>query len=181
MSGIELNKIFGAIILAMLIAMVAGMISRGLVPTGSQGEERVIAFAPPEVAGDAGAAAEVEEAEPAIETLLASADVASGEKIFKKCASCHDVAKGGPNKVGPGLYGIVGNDIAMHDGFAYSDALTGKEGAWTFEALNGFLKKPREWAPGTKMGFAGLRKIEDRADVIVYLRSLADNPVPLPQ
>jgi cytochrome c len=180
MSGIELNKIFGAIILAMLIAMVAGAISRGLVPTGNHGEERVVAFAAPEVEGSGAAEAEVE-AEPAIETLLASADVGSGEKIFKKCAACHTNEKGGANKVGPALWGIVGQDIAAVDGFAYSDALNGKEGAWTYEALSGFLKRPRDWAPGTKMGFAGLKKVDDRADIIVYLRSLSDNPVALPQ
>tara|TARA_R110002110_G_scaffold402169_6_gene619334 strand:- start:2555 stop:3100 length:546 start_codon:yes stop_codon:yes gene_type:complete len=181
MSGIELNKIFGAVILAMLIAMVAGLISRVLVPTGGHGgEDRIVAFAPPEVASTGGDAAQ-EVAEPAIETLLAAADVASGEKIFKKCAACHEPAKGGANKVGPALWGIVGHDIAAVSGFSYSDALNGKEGSWTFESLSAFLKKPREWAPGTKMGFAGLSKIGDRADVIVYLRSLSDDPVPLPQ
>ena len=113
--------------------------------------------------------------------LLASADPAEGEKVFKKCQACHTVDKGGPNKVGPALFGVVGNDIATHDGFAYSDSLQGLPGDWTYDALNHFLWKPKDYADGTKMAFAGLRKPEDRANIIAYLRAQDDSPEPLPE
>jgi len=112
-----------------------------------------------------------EVAEVSIEELLASADIAKGAKVFKKCGACHKL-EAGVNGTGPSLYGIVGKDIATSDGFGYSGALTGLEGDWTAEALNGFLTKPKDYAPGTTMGFAGLKKPADRANVIAYLDSL---------
>ena len=115
--------------------------------------------------------------------LLASADVAAGETVAKKCASCHSFEKGGPNKVGPDLYGIVERPIASHEGFSYSAALTeyGAGKTWTYEELNGFLFKPKAHVKGTAMGFAGLPKVADRANIIGWLRTLADTPAPLPQ
>jgi cytochrome c len=101
--------------------------------------------------------------------------------VAKKCAACHDFEQGGPNKIGPALWGVLGRDIASHEGFAYSDALASKEGAWDYESLNAFVTNPKEWAPGTKMAFAGLSKAEDRANVVLYLRSLSDSPLPLPE
>ncbi len=112
--------------------------------------------------------------------LLAAADPAAGEKAARKCAVCHSFEEGGAAKLGPTLWGVVGRDIAAVDGFAYSDALAAKEGAWDYEKLGAFLASPKEWAPGTKMAFAGIRKDAELADVIAYLRSLADNPEPLP-
>ena len=105
--------------------------------------------------------------------LLASADAENGQKVFRKCQACHKL-EDGANGTGPHLYAIVGRDIAAIDGFAFSSALTDLEGNWTVEALDGFLENPREYAPGTKMGFAGLRKAEDRADVIAYLNSIGN-------
>lgn len=115
--------------------------------------------------------------------LLASADIAAGEKDFRKCAACHTVDQGGANKVGPNLWDIVNRAIASYDGFSYSSALQeyGADKGWDYEALNGFLWKPKTYIRGTSMGFAGLKKVEDRADVIAYLRSLSDNPAPLPE
>lgn len=114
-------------------------------------------------------------------TLLASANPAAGEKIFNKCKACHNADQGGPNKVGPNLWGVVGRPIAHHEGFNYSSALSEKSGeTWTYDHLNTFLTSPKAWAPGTKMTFAGLSKVEDRADVIAYLRTRADTPQPLP-
>jgi cytochrome c len=112
--------------------------------------------------------------------LLAAADPAAGEKAARKCAVCHSFEEGGAAKLGPTLWGVVGRDIAAVDGFAYSDALAAKEGAWDYEKLGAFLASPKEWAPGTKMAFAGIRKDAELADVIAYLRSLAENPEPLP-
>jgi len=112
-------------------------------------------------------------------TLLAAADAGKGEKLFGKCKACHTPEKGGKDKVGPNLWDIVGRAKASGD-FAFSDALKGKGGEWTFQDLDHFLKKPKEFVPGTKMGFAGLKKPDQRADMLVYLRSLSESPKPLP-
>jgi cytochrome c len=112
--------------------------------------------------------------------LLHQADAATGEKITKKCAACHNFNESGPNKIGPHLWGVLGRQIASVSDFSYSNALKSKEGIWDYDRLNAFLSDPKAWAPGTKMTFVGLKKPEDRAAVILYLRSLSDNPEPLP-
>lgn len=131
--------------------------------------------------GDAKAAesAAPEVQESAIE-LLASASTDAGAKVFKKCAGCHSDDKGGANKVGPNLWNVVGADKGHHPDFAYSDALKGLGGKWTYEDLDHFLTSPKAFAKGTKMTFAGLKKASDRAAVILFLRSQNDNPPPLP-
>jgi cytochrome c len=127
--------------------------------------------------GEGGAA----EAEQPIAALLAGADVAKGEAVFKKCTACHTIAKGGPNGTGPNLWGVMGAGIGKHaPGFAYSAALSGKGGNWDWESLNQWLKSPRDFAPGTKMTFAGLGKIEDRANLLAYLNAQTDSPAALP-
>jgi cytochrome c len=114
--------------------------------------------------------------------LLAAADLAAGQKVSRKCAACHTFDEGGANKIGPNLWNLVGRAIASVDGFTYSKSLQEKSGdGWSYENLDGFLGKPKEWAPGTKMSFAGLKKIQDRADLIAYLRSLSGSPAPLPE
>ncbi len=115
-----------------------------------------------------------------ISALMALGDVASGEKIFKKCAACHSIVKGGKNKIGPALYNVVGRQVGAINDYKYSKALIGYKKAWTFEELNGYLIKPAKWIKGTKMAFAGLRKEKDRASVIKYLNQNSDNPLPLP-
>jgi cytochrome c len=111
----------------------------------------------------------------------AAASVENGEKAAKKCAACHSFDPGGANKVGPGLWDVVNRPIASHEGFAYSPALTEKSAdKWDYDHLNNFLTSPKGYAPGTKMSFAGISKEAERADVIAYLRSLAENPAPLP-
>jgi cytochrome c len=112
--------------------------------------------------------------------LLASADVEAGIKTAKKCTACHVFDKGGKNKVGPGLWNIVNADKANVDGFIYSAALAEMDGGWDYQALNAFLYKPKAYVAGTKMNFAGLKKPQDRANIIAYLRSLAEAPVALP-
>ena len=115
-----------------------------------------------------------------ITALMAMGDLATGEKVFKKCAACHSIVKGGKNNIGPALYNVVGRKVGVVSDYKYSKALTeyGKE--WTFEELNGYLIKPAKWIKGTKMAFAGLRKEKDRASVILYLNQNSDNPIPLP-
>ena len=111
---------------------------------------------------------------------MAMGDVALGEKVFKKCAACHSIIKGGKNNIGPALYNVVGRKTGAVIDYKYSKALASFEKEWTFEELNGYLIKPAKWIKGTKMAFAGLRKEKDRASVIKYLNQNSDNPVPLP-
>ncbi|HEX8583450.1 MAG TPA: cytochrome c family protein [Allosphingosinicella sp.] len=121
------------------------------------------------------------EAEQPVTALLAGADAAKGEGVFKKCTACHTVAKGGPNGTGPNLWGILGAPIGKHAaGFAYSPALSGKGGNWEWESMSQWLKSPKDFAPGTKMTFAGLGKVEDRANLLAYLNTQSDSPKPLP-
>ena len=115
-----------------------------------------------------------------IGALLALGDVAHGEKVFKKCAACHLVNKGGENKIGPALYGVIGRKVASVGDYKYSKAMAAYDKFWTFEEMNGYLRKPQSYIKGTKMAFAGLRKEKDRASVILYLNQNSDNPVPLP-
>lgn len=128
-------------------------------------------------------AAPAEEEKPifeAVQPILASATPDAGQKLFGACKACHSVNEGGANKIGPNLWNIVGRDIGAMDGFKYSKAMAGKEGDWTYEALAGFLHKPKSWLPGTKMGYAGMKKPEDVAAMLAYLRSLSGTPKPIP-
>ena len=115
-----------------------------------------------------------------ISSLMAMGDIAHGEKVFKKCAACHSIAKGGKNAIGPALYNVVGRKIGAIEDYKYSKALVAYDKNWTFEELNGFLIKPTKWIKGTKMAYAGLRKEKDRASVIKYLNENSDSPLPLP-
>ena len=115
-----------------------------------------------------------------ISALMAMGDVIAGEKIFKKCAACHSIVKGGKNNIGPALYNVVGRQVGSLVDYKYSKALSAYEKEWTFEELNGYLLKPAKWIKGTKMAFAGLRKEKDRASVIKYLNQNSDSPLPLP-
>ncbi len=116
---------------------------------------------------------------PSIETLLQTADIAAGEKVFGKCAACHTINQGGANGIGPNLWGALGKPHGHVAGFAYSDALKSIPGNWDWEGMNAWLTSPRKYAPGTKMTFAGLGKAEDRANLMVYLNSQGSN-LPLP-
>ena len=115
-----------------------------------------------------------------IAALMLLGDISHGEKVFKKCAACHSIAKGGKNNIGPALYNVVGRKVGIIDDYKYSKAMSGHGKEWTFEELNGYLIKPAKWIKGTKMAFAGLRKEKDRASVIKYLNQNSDNPLPLP-
>jgi len=165
----QMNKIFAAILIAGIVAMVAGIFSEELfhVPKLKQDAFPVAGGAP---ATDA--APVVEAKIDPIEPYLAKADAGKGAQTAKVCTACHSFDKGGPNKVGPLLYGVVGRGRASVDGYAYSDALKAKGGKWDEEELNHFLAGPAKYIPGTKMGFAGLQKESDRADVIKYLETL---------
>jgi cytochrome c len=120
------------------------------------------------------------EAEQPIAAFAAAADPRLGEQVFKKCAACHTVTPGGANGLGPNLHGSMGRAIAGAPGFAFSDALKGHGGTWNWDTMSAWLKSPKSFAPGTKMTFAGLSKVEDRANLIAYLNEQSGTPVPAP-
>lgn len=181
MSSSYFNMVFSAFLGTVFVVMTVVFLSDAFYHTDAPEQEGF----PIEVAESTGGSAPAEEAVlPDIGPLLASADVASGEKVFKKCAACHTVEEGGANKVGPALWNIVNAPSGAVEGFGYSSALTahsGTEGSeWNYENLNKFLLKPKAFIKGTAMGFAGIKKEQDRADIIAYLRTLSNDPAPLP-
>ena len=111
--------------------------------------------------------------------LLASASAADGKKVFKKCAACHSITKGGGNKIGPALWGVLGRQAGLVTNYKYSKAMAAHGKSWSFEEMNGFLIKPKDWIKGTKMAFVGLKKETDRAAVILYMNNNTDSPLPL--
>ncbi len=178
MDSFEWNKIFGGVIAGLLAVLGVSIIS-DMMYARHMPEKPGYEVAGAEEAPAAGAPAA--EAEKPAAFYLASADVAKGEAVFKKCAACHNVDAGGANGTGPALYGVVGRGIASHAGFSYSDALSGMKGKpWDWDAMWAWLKSPKAYAAGNKMSFAGISKPEDRAAVIAYLNSKSASPLPLP-
>ena len=114
-----------------------------------------------------------------IVALLASASIADGEKVFKKCAACHSIAEGGANKIGPALWGVLGRTAGSLPDYKYSKAMAAYGKNWSFEEMNGFLIKPKEWIKGTKMAFAGLKDAKERAAVILYMNENTNSPLSL--
>lgn len=179
MDSFEFNKIAGAVLGTLLLVL--GLKNLSGVVFHNEAPEKpgfMIAAAEADTGG-----AKAADAAPAaaIGTLLASADKAKGEATAKACAACHDFTKGGPNKVGPNLWDVVERPIASEAGFAYSEALKADSGKkWTYDDLNLWIHSPTTYAKGTKMSFSGIKKDQDRANVIAYLASLSDSPKPFP-
>lgn len=181
MDSFEFNKIAGAVLGTALVVFGLNQLA-GIVYGTDKPEKPGYAIEVAE-SGTGGAEAGGGEQPAAVSlgTLLASADAAKGQAAAKACAACHDFSKGGPNKVGPNLWGVVGRPHASIAGFAYSEAMAAKKGEpWSYEALNEFVQNPKGAIPGTKMVFGGLKKDADRANLLAYLATLADQPVPFP-
>jgi cytochrome c len=177
MDSFEVNKILGAVLFTCLVLLALNITAGALFtpePPKKPGYEIAVQEEP------AGAPAAAPAAEEPIEQALANADPKRGQQSAKVCLTCHTFEKGGPNKIGPNLWGAVGRKKGSEAGFAYSDAIKSKGGEWTVDDLNKFLTNPRGYAPGTKMSFAGLQRVNQRADVIAYLNTLSDSPQPLP-
>ncbi|MDI9637222.1 cytochrome c family protein [Kamptonema cortianum] len=180
MDSFEFNKIAAAVLIALLVIKGADLISNHLIEPQMLKENvyKIAGVSP----SSSEASAEVAKKGPApIEPLLAAANVQQGEVAFKKCTSCHTIEKGGPNRIGPDLYGVVGAPKGQHQGYAYSSALEKKGGTWTLDDLNEWLYSPRDFVPGTKMSFAGVKDDKERADLIAYMMKQSDSPMPLPE
>lgn len=172
MNSFEWNKIFGAILFAILVGMLSGFISGKLVHPEKL-ERTAIAIEGVDAAPAAAVADTAPKGPPSIDELLKTADVAAGQKVGRACVACHSFDKGGANKVGPNLWNIVGAKHAHLDNFAYSAVLKGMaDRPWTEDELNHFLYAPKDYAKGTKMAFAGIKNDQDRANLIKWLETL---------
>jgi cytochrome c len=169
------NTIAGWVLFAGIVALGSSIVASESFHSEAPEQEGYAIEGAQEAGG--GAAAETEKP---IEFYLASADPTKGEQVFKKCAACHNADKGGPNQLGPNLWGVVGAPIGEGRGFAWSDVLAKHGGTWDWDSLSKWLHNPKAFAPGTKMTFAGLSKPEDRADVIAFLNQHSDSPKPMP-
>jgi cytochrome c len=179
MDSFELNKIVAAVLMVALIIIGISKVSDVIFHV-EKPKTPGYAVDVEQVATISATSSETTEEKIDIAVLMAMGDLAVGEKVFKKCAACHSIVKGGKNNIGPALYNVVGRKIGALNNYKYSKALSGYGKEWTFEELNGYLIKPAKWIKGTKMAFAGLRKEKDRASVILYLNQNSDNPLPLP-
>ena len=177
MDSFEINKIIAAVLITVLLVFGIGKVSDMIFDVK---KPKIQGYKVEVNVGDATASQTSTESQVDISALLALGSAEYGKKVFMKCASCHSINQGGGNKIGPALYSVVGRAVANVSNYKYSKALTSYGKEWTFEELNGFLLKPSSWIKGNKMGFAGLKKEEDRASVILYLNENSDSPLPLP-
>tara|TARA_A100001388_G_scaffold275612_1_gene261484 strand:+ start:194 stop:721 length:528 start_codon:yes stop_codon:yes gene_type:complete len=175
MNSFEIQKIISAILITVLVVFGIGKISDFIF---DKDEDSVVAYKvdPPEsdiVKNEAEASLD-------LKAMFALADLAHGEKVFKKCAACHSINQGGGNKIGPKLWNVMFRSVGAVEDYKYSKALISYKKEWNWEEMNGFLIKPSTWIKGNKMGFAGLKDEKDRASVILYLNQNSENPRPLP-
>jgi cytochrome c len=182
MDSFEWNKIIGAILATVLFIMVIRIADESIFHEQKLAKQ---AYQVPGVTETAGAvtvaqAAPVEETLPDFATVIPAADAAHGQQIAQRCAQCHDWTKGGPNRIGPNLWGIINRMRGTHEGFSYSAAMKNKGGTWSYADIFQYLKQPGAFIPGNKMAFAGLPRAQDRLDLLAYMRSWADSPPALP-
>ena len=179
MDSFELNKIIAAILMVALLVIGIGKISNVIFYV-EKPKTPGYAVEVEQVANTSTSTENVAVEKIDISSLMAMGDAAAGKKIFKKCAACHSITKGGKNKIGPALYNVVGRKVGDVTDYKYSKALAAYDKEWNFVELNGFLIKPAKYIKGTKMAYAGLKKEKDRASIIKYLNQNSDSPLPLP-
>jgi cytochrome c len=180
MDSWEWNKIIGAVLGTVMFVVVVKFATEAIFENEPPAKPGYVVEGVEVAATSSAEAAPVAETMPDWGTVLASADVAKGHDISHRCEQCHDLAKGGPNKIGPGLWGVVGRARATHEGFSYSGAMKAMGGSWSYDELFKFLKSPGAYIAGTKMSFAGLRSEQDRINLIAFLRTNADSPMAIP-
>lgn len=180
MDSFEWNKIVGAVLGTLLFVVAVKIGSEMIFEVPMPLKPGYVVQGVPAASSGGAPAKPVEEPLPDFGTVLAKADVAKGQQISQRCQQCHDLSKGGPDKIGPNLWGIVGRARASRSSFSYSSAMSSSHAPWTFEALFRYLKSPQAVVPGTKMTFAGLPSAQDRIDLIAWLRTQSDSPVPIP-
>jgi len=179
MESWDWNKIIGAVLATLLFVMVIRTVTEIVYEAPMPAKPGFVVEGVQEATSGASTAPAAETL-PDWGTVLPTADVKSGEQVAQRCAQCHDWSKGGPDKIGPNLWGVVGRARATHPGFSYSSAMLANHDPWTFDKLFVYLKSPASMVPGTKMSFAGLRSAEDRINLIAYLRTQSDSPLPIP-
>ena len=177
MDSFEINKIITAILLVVLVIFGVGKISDIIFEAK---KPDIDGYKVEVEVGGTTAAQASSDSQVDIVALLAIGDIEHGRKIFKKCAACHSINQDGGNKIGPKLWSVMFRPVGSITDYKYSKALSGYKKDWSWEEMNGFLIKPSAWIKGNKMGFAGLKKDEDRASVILYLNENSNNPLPLP-
>jgi cytochrome c len=180
MDSFEINKIVAAVLLVALLVIGIGKLSDMIFYVDKPETPGYVVEVEQVSTDNSKQASSLVEEKIDIAALMALGDMATGEKVFKKCAACHSIIKGGKNNIGPALYNVVGRKVGSISDYKYSKALSEYNKEWTIEELNGYLIKPAKWIKGTKMAFAGLRKEKDRASVIKYLNQNSDNPIQLP-
>lgn len=180
MNAFEINKIVGAVLATALIASLISIVGNFLVPEGGAGEgKHEPAVATAGRAGRAGTATTKPKPKMPLANLLAQGSAGAGKKVARKCIACHSLEEGGANKIGPNLYAVVGRNKGAHPGYNYSSGMKSAGGAWSYADLDNFLKKPKAFVKGTKMSFR-IARPKARADLLLYLRTLSDSPLPLP-
>tara|TARA_B100001121_G_scaffold104941_1_gene92920 strand:+ start:58 stop:600 length:543 start_codon:yes stop_codon:yes gene_type:complete len=180
MDSFEINKIIAAVLLVALLVIGIGKLSNIIFYVDKPETPGYVVEVDQVPKNNTETSSETVEEKVDIAALMAMGDVATGEKVFKKCAACHSIVKGGKNNIGPALYNVIGRQVGSISDYKYSKSLLAYNKEWTIEELNGYLIKPAKWIKGTKMAFAGLRKEKDRASVIKYLNKNSDNPLTLP-
>ena len=177
MDSFEINKIIAAVLVTVLLVFGIGKISDIIFHVENP---KIEGYKVEAKVGTATATQASTDSQLDIEAFLALGTAEDGKKVFKKCAACHSINAGGGNKIGPKLWNVMFRPVGAITDYKYSKALSSYGKEWTWEEMNGFLIKPSKWIKGNKMGFAGLKKEEDRASVILYLNENSDNPKPLP-
>jgi cytochrome c len=180
MDSWEWNKIAGAVLGTLIFVLAIKFTTEALFDVEKPAKEAYHVEGVVETASTATSAAPAEEAVPDFGTVLPAADVTAGKAVSTKCEQCHDISKGGPNKIGPELWNVVGRARATEPGYSYSSAMSSEHAPWTYEALFKYLKSPQAVVPGTKMSFAGLRSAADRINLLAFLRTEEDTPTPIP-